>query len=154
MDTAQFPIMRDYGIYASSDGAMSHAIPAGATKTTCGLSVVTWTDLLRDDRQLVTCPACRVRVFASEVVMDSADGAASHTLHGQMAMILERAGRSMTTAEIAEHLEATGYRRPSDGKAVRASQVSARVRKYPALFRGEGSQIYLVGNVTDATSVG
>lgn len=142
---AQVSSLLDYGCYTSDAAAARHAISAGTNKTLCGMSVSTWTNLLRDDRQAVSCPLCRARVIASEVAADRADNEeAGSTLHAQIALILERARRSMTTSEIAKALEALGYRRPSDGEFVQPTQVAARARNYPKLFRREGSQLHLL----------
>jgi hypothetical protein len=142
--TARFSIVIDYGCYAPSVGAARHAIIAGDKTTMCGEGVAAWEGVLRDDRQSVSCPLCRARVIASEVASDRADDEGDTTLHAQIVLVLKGAGRPMTTPEIADALEAAGYRRRSDGQPVRATQVSARTRNYPALFRREGSQIQLV----------
>jgi hypothetical protein len=144
--TARFSILLDYGCYAPSVGAAWHAISAGAKTTMCGASVTAWENLLRDDRQVVSCPLCRARVIASEVAADRGDDEdGSATLHAQIAFVLKHAGRPMTTPEIAEALEAAGYQRKSDGEPVRATQVAARTRNYPKLFRRDGSKIHLLG---------
>jgi hypothetical protein len=144
--TARFSILVDYGCYASDVGTMRHAISAGAKTTTCGESVAAWKNLLRDDRQVVSCPFCRARVIASEVAADREDDEeGSPTLHAQIALVLKIAGRPLTTPEIAHALEAAGYQRKSDGEPVKASQVSARTRNYPRLFQRDGSMIHLVG---------
>jgi len=141
----RFSILLNYGCYASSVGAARHAIPAGAKTTMCGASVVTWENLLRDDRQVVSCPLCRARVIASEVAANRADDEdGSPTLHAQIELALKRAGGPMTTPEIVAALDEAGYRRKSDGEPVRATQVAARTRNYPELFRREGSQIHLL----------
>lgn len=59
------------------------------------------------------------------------------SLHEAIRQELMRHGRPMDSSELALAINRTGrYVRP-DGQPVRASQVSARVRKYDGLFRRE-----------------
>ncbi|NVM96172.1 GIY-YIG nuclease family protein [Arthrobacter wenxiniae] len=68
------------------------------------------------------------------------------TLHVAIERILADAGRSLTTREIADAVNAHGLYARADGQPVPTSQVSARLRKYPALFNKVGNQMSLVVN--------
>lgn len=55
-------------------------------------------------------------------------------LHTAIAEVLESSGRAMSPAEIAEHINRHGLYSRRDGSPLPANQVSARIRRYPALF--------------------
>lgn len=55
-------------------------------------------------------------------------------LHIAIAEVLESSGRAMSPAEIAEHINRRGLYSRRDGSPLPANQVSARIRRYPALF--------------------
>jgi hypothetical protein len=57
-------------------------------------------------------------------------------LHDELVRILELNGREpMTSAELADTINAEGRYRKKDGSAVTSSQISARVSKYARLFQ-------------------
>jgi len=60
----------------------------------------------------------------------------SRTLHDAIRSVLLRLqSRTATTSEISAEIEQQGlWFRPTDGKSPKPSQISARVRNYPALF--------------------
>lgn len=66
-------------------------------------------------------------------------------LHDELVRIIEiNGGEPMTSADLAETINAEGRYRKKDGSAVTASQVSARSGKYPQLFeRAEDRRIGL-----------
>lgn len=72
-------------------------------------------------------------------------------LHTAIAEVLETSGRAMSPAEIAEHINRRGLYSRRDGSPLPANQVSARIRRYPALFSSTPSGIKL--NNLPATSV-
>ena len=66
-------------------------------------------------------------------------------LHDEIERIIELNGREpMTSAEIADTINAEGRYRKEDGSAVTSSQIAARVSKYPQLFgRTEDGRVEL-----------
>lgn len=73
-------------------------------------------------------------------------------LHTAIAEVLESSGRAMSPAEIAEHINRHGLYSRRDGSPLPANQVSARIRRYPALFSSTPSGIKM--NNLPATAVG
>lgn len=68
----------------------------------------------------------------------------SVTLHGEIVDILREQGEEWLTAkQIAELVNKRGRYRKGDGSEMRASQISARVRKYPHLFDWDGPRLRL-----------
>ena len=69
----------------------------------------------------------------------------SVTLHDVVAQVLrEHGGGWLKASQIAREIaERDLWRRPSDGEHPRGSQVSARVRQYPALFQSSDLGIRL-----------
>lgn len=66
------------------------------------------------------------------------------TLHVAIEEVLTRAGRPLTPRQIADELNRRGLYMRGDGAPLPPGQVSARVRKYPALFAASGDGIWLV----------
>ncbi|WP_367620133.1 HTH domain-containing protein [Microbacterium maritypicum] len=64
-------------------------------------------------------------------------------LHIAIAEVLESSGRAMSPSEIAEHINRRGLYSRRDGSPLPANQVSARIRRYPALFSTTPSGIKL-----------
>lgn len=64
-------------------------------------------------------------------------------LHIVIAEVLESTERAMSPAEIAEHINQCGLYSRRDGSPLPANQVSARIRRYPALFSTTPSGIKL-----------
>lgn len=73
---------------------------------------------------------------AATAVAETGAAYGSPLLHDIMADVLRAHGRWMKAAEIASEI-ASGdrWRRPSDGRHPRGSQISARARQYPRLFQ-------------------
>ncbi|MDO8382806.1 MAG: HTH domain-containing protein [Microbacterium sp.] len=67
------------------------------------------------------------------------------TLHLAITEVLTSSGRPMSTREIADEVSRRGLYSRGDGAALPASQVSARVRNYPALFTRTDGGIWLTG---------
>ncbi|WP_430593522.1 winged helix-turn-helix domain-containing protein [Humidisolicoccus flavus] len=66
-------------------------------------------------------------------------------LHEAIEEVLEIAGKSMTTTEIADQINARGLYAKRDGSPVSALQIHGRTRNYPRLFSQAGSTISLAG---------
>ena len=60
------------------------------------------------------------------------------TLHEAILDVLRRVGRQLPAREISAEIERRGLYVRHDGDYPPPSQISARVRKYPHLFRAEG----------------
>jgi hypothetical protein len=79
-------------------------------------------------------------------------GSGATTLHAQLARILERGSNAwMTTRELANAVNESGYRRPSGGP-VTAYQVHGRTRNYRAIFERRGSRVPIrksIGSAAD-----
>ena len=73
------------------------------------------------------------------------------TLHEAIKKVLYEADNSRTSTEIAASIYELSLYERRDGKAITASQVSARVRKYPSLFVREGRMISLAEPETEKT---
>ena len=63
------------------------------------------------------------------------------TLHAAIEQVLSREKRIMTPAEIADALNKNSWYSKKDGSMIKSSQIGARVKNYPHLFRKEGSLI-------------
>jgi hypothetical protein len=63
------------------------------------------------------------------------------TLHEAIIKVLQQAGRSMTTREIADALNSNKWYIKDDKSLIATSQISARIAKYPELFTKNGSQV-------------
>jgi hypothetical protein len=62
-------------------------------------------------------------------------------LHDELVRIIEINGREpMTSADLADTINAEGRYRKKDGSAVTSSQISARVSKYPQLFERDDDE--------------
>lgn len=68
------------------------------------------------------------------------------TLHTAIERVLADAGRSLTTREIADAVKEQRLHARGDGQPVPASQIGARIQKYPALFTKVGNQKSLGDN--------
>ncbi len=93
-----------------------------------------------EDLALVTAAARERRQNLSEWVRNTLRAAAEEslcglTLHEAMQAVLsKRADLTARTDEIAGEIAASGTYRRRDGQSAKPQQVSARARKYPALF--------------------
>lgn len=65
------------------------------------------------------------------------------TLHAAIERILADAGQSMTSRDIADAINEHCLYARGDGQLVPTSQISARIRKHPALFTKVGNRIAL-----------
>ncbi|MDT0181457.1 winged helix-turn-helix domain-containing protein [Microbacterium sp. ARD31] len=72
------------------------------------------------------------------------------TLHLAIEEVLTRAGRPLTPRQIADEVNRRGLYVRGDGTPLPAGQVSARVRKYPALFVATSGGIWLVDRAVPA----
>ncbi|SFN53767.1 GIY-YIG nuclease family protein [Salegentibacter flavus] len=68
------------------------------------------------------------------------------TLHAAIEQVLAQGKRMMTPVEIADSLNKNSWYSKKDGSAIKSSQIGARVKNYPHLFRKEGSLISLKSN--------
>lgn len=68
------------------------------------------------------------------------------TLHEAIEQVLIREKRAMTAVEIADALNKNSWYSKKDGSVIRSTQIGARVKNYPHLFRKEGSLISLKSN--------
>lgn len=68
------------------------------------------------------------------------------TLHAAIEQILAQEKRKMTPVEIADALNRNSWYTKKDGSVIKSSQIGARVKNYPHLFRKEGSLISLKSN--------
>lgn len=75
------------------------------------------------------------------------------TLHLAIQDVLSTAGGALTPRQIADAINARGLYQRNDGTPLPAGQVSARVRKYPALFMTTAEGIRLTGATTTVPSV-
>lgn len=57
---------RDWTVKRPERGHWSHAVPAGISKTLCGIGLAEWTSGVRVEEK-VTCPWCRARLIAIEI---------------------------------------------------------------------------------------
>lgn len=75
------------------------------------------------------------------------------TLHFAIKEVLTRAGRPLTPRQIADEVNRRRLYVRGDGTPLPPGQVSARVRKYPALFLATGGGVWLVDRAvpTDVT---
>ena len=72
-----------------------------------------------------------------------------HTLHEAMKIVLlDSKDRKATTKEISDEVERRGLYLRKDGDSPKASQISARARKYPVMFSVLGSRVELRPQVT------
>lgn len=67
----------------------------------------------------------------------------SMTLHEAMLVMLQEAGTSLTSRQIADEIHRLGLYVRVDGGAASASQVSARARRYPHLFVRTGDNKHI-----------
>lgn len=65
------------------------------------------------------------------------------TLHEAIEQIILKSGRSLTAVEIANTLNANSWYTKQDGSPIKSSQIGARVKNYPKLFKKEGRFISL-----------
>lgn len=75
------------------------------------------------------------------------------TLHLGIQDVLSSAGGALTPRQIADAINARGLYERSDGAPLPAGQVSARVRKYPALLVTSTEGIRLVGSTSTVTPI-
>ncbi|MBI6117953.1 GIY-YIG nuclease family protein [Salegentibacter maritimus] len=68
------------------------------------------------------------------------------TLHAAIEQVLTQEKRKMTPVEIADALNRNSWYSKKDGSVIKSSQIGARVKNYPHLFRKEGSLISLKSN--------
>lgn len=66
------------------------------------------------------------------------------TLHEAIRIVLEDAGGSMTTREIAAELNRRGLYTKKDGTEITDFQVHGRTKNYPNLFHREGTTVSLI----------
>jgi hypothetical protein len=69
---------------------------------------------------------------------------ASMTLHEAIKVVLEGAGRPMSTREIAAELNRRELYAKKDGTEITDFQVHGRTKNYPKLFRREGTTVSLI----------
>lgn len=65
------------------------------------------------------------------------------TLHEAIAQVLRSSGHSLTTAEIAEKLNAVDGYSKADGSTITDFQVHGRTKNYPRLFTRDGNMVSL-----------
>ncbi|WP_198536992.1 GIY-YIG nuclease family protein [Salegentibacter sediminis] len=68
------------------------------------------------------------------------------TLHAAIEQVLAQEKIKMTPVEIAEALNKNSWYSKKDGSVIKSSQIGARIKNYPHLFRKEGSLISLKSN--------
>ena len=65
------------------------------------------------------------------------------TLHDAVKAILEKAGRPMTTSEIASELNRTKLYKKRDNSEITTFQIHGRTRNYPQIFNQQGAMVSL-----------
>ena len=70
------------------------------------------------------------------------------TLHETIEKLLRKAGRPMTTQQIADELNKNGWYQKKDGSKITAFQIHGRTRNYATVFNRDGSTVSLCGQKT------
>ncbi|MBO0592921.1 hypothetical protein I2486_16070 [Cellulophaga sp. E16_2] len=65
------------------------------------------------------------------------------TLHEAIQQVLLKAGKALTTSEMADVLNGNSWYSKKDGSEIKSSQIDARVKNYPHLFNKTNGQISL-----------
>jgi hypothetical protein len=68
------------------------------------------------------------------------------TLHDAIIALLREEGRSMTTHEIAEHLNKNNWYQKKDNSVITDFQIHGRTKNYPQYFGRSGSTVSLLQN--------
>lgn len=74
------------------------------------------------------------------------------TLHDAIENLLLQTGRSMTTQQIADELNKNDWYQKKDSSSITAFQIYGRTRKYPNIFKRNGSTVSLIGGSTSNSS--
>lgn len=73
------------------------------------------------------------------------------TLHEAVEKVLRKAGRPMTTQQIADELNKNSLYQKKDGSPIQAFQIHGRTRNYPDIFDRDGSIVTLAGHSISKT---
>lgn len=145
----------EWSVEAPAREVWWHAVPRGSVTTYCTIDTTKWHgDNQRDDTHEITCPWCRVRLIALEIVappgprrIETEPAERRIKLHDEIGRILRAHGDWMTLDDVARAVREAGRYRKHDGTSnVTAYQIHGRTREggqYSRIFERDGQRVRL-----------